>query len=54
MTETSCVISVMDLGDKVIGHVGSPNPSVGKYYMKEMWVLLDPLILVSLKLFYLN
>jgi long-chain acyl-CoA synthetase len=28
MTETSCVISVMDLGDKVIGHVGSPNPSV--------------------------
>ncbi|KAJ1689034.1 hypothetical protein LUZ63_013189 [Rhynchospora breviuscula] len=28
MTETSCVISVMDIGDKLIGHVGSPNPSI--------------------------
>lgn len=40
MTETSCVISVMDIGDRVIGHVGSPNPSIGKQYMKiykEMW-----------------
>ncbi|KAL6595600.1 hypothetical protein ACP70R_047940 [Stipagrostis hirtigluma subsp. patula] len=27
MTETSCVISTMDVGDKLIGHVGSPNPS---------------------------
>ncbi|KMZ65619.1 Long-Chain Acyl-CoA Synthetase [Zostera marina] len=27
MTETSCVISSMDLSDKSIGHVGSPNPS---------------------------
>ncbi|TVU50843.1 hypothetical protein EJB05_02234 [Eragrostis curvula] len=27
MTETSCVISTMDIGDKSIGHVGSPNPS---------------------------
>ncbi|XP_062182635.1 long chain acyl-CoA synthetase 6, peroxisomal-like isoform X2 [Phragmites australis] len=27
MTETSCVISTMDIGDKLIGHVGSPNPS---------------------------
>ncbi|NP_001310697.1 long chain acyl-CoA synthetase 7, peroxisomal [Ricinus communis] len=25
MTETSCVISVMDLGDNLSGHVGSPN-----------------------------
>jgi acyl-CoA synthetase (AMP-forming)/AMP-acid ligase II len=30
MTETSCVISTMDIGDKLIGHVGSPNPSCGK------------------------
>ncbi|GJM88026.1 hypothetical protein PR202_ga04043 [Eleusine coracana subsp. coracana] len=27
MTETSCTISAMDIGDKLIGHVGSPNPS---------------------------
>nr|CAB3490896.1 unnamed protein product [Digitaria exilis] len=27
MTETSCVISTMDIGDRDIGHVGSPNPS---------------------------
>ncbi|KQJ89589.1 long chain acyl-CoA synthetase 6, peroxisomal [Brachypodium distachyon] len=27
MTETSCVISTMDVGDKSIGHVGSPNPA---------------------------
>ena len=30
MTETSCVITTMDIGDKLIGHVGSPNPSCGK------------------------
>nr|BAK01280.1 predicted protein [Hordeum vulgare subsp. vulgare] len=27
MTETSCVITTIDIGDKLIGHVGSPNPS---------------------------
>ncbi|XP_020101753.1 long chain acyl-CoA synthetase 6, peroxisomal-like [Ananas comosus] len=27
MTETSCVISTMDEGDTLIGHVGSPNPA---------------------------
>ncbi|KAJ8768327.1 hypothetical protein K2173_021480 [Erythroxylum novogranatense] len=27
MTETSCVISAMDEGDNLIGHVGSPNPA---------------------------
>lgn len=27
MTETSCVISSMDDGDTLIGHVGSPNPA---------------------------
>ncbi|XP_047332173.1 long chain acyl-CoA synthetase 6, peroxisomal-like [Impatiens glandulifera] len=27
MTETSCVISIMDDGDNLSGHVGSPNPS---------------------------
>lgn len=30
MTETSCVISCMDDGDNMIGHVGSPNPACGK------------------------
>ncbi|TVU26988.1 hypothetical protein EJB05_29566, partial [Eragrostis curvula] len=27
MTETSCTITAMDIGDKSFGHVGSPNPS---------------------------
>ncbi|KAE8010201.1 hypothetical protein FH972_006591 [Carpinus fangiana] len=27
MTETSCVISIMDEGDTLSGHVGSPNPA---------------------------
>ncbi|KAF7043261.1 hypothetical protein CFC21_052645 [Triticum aestivum] len=27
MTETSCVITLMDVGDISIGHVGSPNPA---------------------------
>ncbi|KAH0881462.1 hypothetical protein HID58_068856 [Brassica napus] len=27
MTETACVISGMDEGDNLIGHVGSPNPA---------------------------
>ncbi|CAN0914254.1 Long chain acyl-CoA synthetase 7, peroxisomal [Linum grandiflorum] len=27
MTETSCVISIMDEGDNLSGHVGSPNPA---------------------------
>ncbi|XP_052194627.1 long chain acyl-CoA synthetase 7, peroxisomal isoform X2 [Diospyros lotus] len=27
MTETSCVISIMDDGDNLTGHVGSPNPA---------------------------
>lgn len=31
MTEASCVISTMDEGDSLIGHVGSPNPACGKF-----------------------
>ena len=31
MTETSCVISIMDEGDTLSGHVGSPNPACGKF-----------------------
>ncbi|KAJ4833764.1 Long chain acyl-CoA synthetase 6, peroxisomal [Turnera subulata] len=27
MTETSCVITYMDEGDNLVGHVGSPNPA---------------------------
>lgn len=30
MTETSCVISNMDEGDNLSGHVGSPNPACGE------------------------
>lgn len=30
MTETSCVISAMDSGDNLSGHVGSPSPSCGE------------------------
>lgn len=30
MTETSCVISAMDSGDKLSGHVGSPSPACGE------------------------
>jgi long-chain acyl-CoA synthetase len=32
MTETSCVITTMNVGDKLIGHVGSPNPACGKLH----------------------
>lgn len=32
MTETSCVITLMDVGDISIGHVGSPNPACGKLH----------------------
>jgi long-chain acyl-CoA synthetase len=31
MTETSCVISIMDEGDTLSGHVGSPNAACGKF-----------------------
>lgn len=31
MTETSCVISCMDEGDNLSGHVGSPNPACGEF-----------------------
>ncbi|CAL1407375.1 unnamed protein product [Linum trigynum] len=27
LTETSCIISIMDVGDNLSGHVGSPNPA---------------------------
>jgi acyl-CoA synthetase (AMP-forming)/AMP-acid ligase II len=36
MTETSCVITTMDVGDKLIGHVGSPNPACGKLHFAGM------------------
>lgn len=35
MTETSCVISCMDDGDNLTGHVGSPNPACGKLSINE-------------------
>jgi hypothetical protein len=30
MTETSCIVTAMDIGDTSIGHVGSPISSCGK------------------------
>lgn len=30
MTETTCVISCMDEGDNLSGHVGSPNAACGE------------------------
>lgn len=30
MTETSCVISIMDEGDTLSGHVGSPSSACGE------------------------
>lgn len=38
MTETSCVITTMDSDDRLIGHVGSPNPSCGKICV---WIFKD-------------
>lgn len=36
MTETSCVISSMEEGDNLSGHVGSPNPACGKFNSARM------------------
>jgi long-chain acyl-CoA synthetase len=38
MTETSCVIATMDCDDRLIGHVGPPNPSCGKICV---WIFKD-------------
>lgn len=43
MTETSCVISNVDEGDNLTGHVGSPNPACGEF----CGVLLRPNKLAS-------
>lgn len=32
MTESACVISAMNEGDSLIGHVGSPNPACGELF----------------------
>ena len=32
MTETSCVITIMEDGDNLSGHVGSPNPACGEFF----------------------
>lgn len=32
MTETSCIISAIDKGDNLSGHVGSPNPACGEFF----------------------
>jgi len=31
MTESTCIISFIDEGDKLGGHVGSPNLACGEY-----------------------
>lgn len=38
MTETSCVISSMDEGDNLTGHVGSPNPACGKLLRIDFYI----------------
>lgn len=40
MTETSCVISSMDEGDNLTGHVGSPNPACGKLFLLSFFFFL--------------
>lgn len=49
MTETSCVISAMDDGDNLSGHVGSPNPACGK-----QCVILKTVYISESKLLYPN
>ena len=34
MTETACVISGCDEGDRTSGHVGSPNPACGEFHLR--------------------
>ncbi|THG01588.1 hypothetical protein TEA_029768 [Camellia sinensis var. sinensis] len=36
MTETSCVISIMEDGDNLTGHVGAPNPACGKLLTDDL------------------
>lgn len=38
MTETSCIISCMDEGDNLTGHVGSPRPSCGKLFKNDLLI----------------
>ncbi|KAK6915574.1 AMP-binding enzyme, C-terminal domain [Dillenia turbinata] len=40
MTETSCVISSMEEGDNLSGHVGSPNPACGPFSNEQIDQLL--------------
>lgn len=39
MTETSCIISIMDEDDNLSGHVGSPNAACGELlnHQKEIY-----------------
>ncbi|KAF9669957.1 hypothetical protein SADUNF_Sadunf13G0018600 [Salix dunnii] len=41
MTETSCVISSMDQGDNLSGHVGSPNPACDAGPTCRLWQALS-------------
>lgn len=43
MTETSGIISCMDEGDALSGHVGSPNPACGQYN-NYLYIMLLSLI----------
>ncbi|KAG6437489.1 hypothetical protein SASPL_102407 [Salvia splendens] len=42
MTETSCVISTMDEGDNLTGHVGSPNPACAFDTCASNWFSMPP------------
>lgn len=48
MTETSCVISSMDEGDNLTGHVGSPNPACGES-SKQMCIYIKIFIILGRK-----
>lgn len=50
MTETTCVISCMDEGDNLSGHVGSPNAACGEWLMWDLgsWIPLGRLLDINL------
>lgn len=47
MTETSCVISSVDAGDNLYGHVGSPNPACGELLLIDSASLTHLVIGIS-------
>lgn len=50
MTETSCVISGMNPGDSLTGHVGSPNPACGEFCFETGCIISSSMLNFSLSL----